>query len=285
MKYKAIKIIMWSIVIAVSIAIVILSYLMIADIETKQPNKIEYTCEIEVQKFMGRKIFVVTPKNVSKTDNFILYFHGGAYMAEATKEHWKFIEKLINDTGMTVIFPDYPLTPKYNYKDVFEMVKPLYEKIIEKVNTNNLIVMGDSAGGGISLALVQNLTEEQMPNKTILLSPWLDVRLTNPQINEVQKYDRDLNKEALMVAGISYAEEEGINNALVNPIDGDISKIKNVTIFTGTYDILNPDVHVLKEKDTRQVIEVKEYEGASHIWILKNNDEKAYQDFIEIVKK
>ena len=285
MKYKAIKIIMWSIVIAVSIAIVILSYLMIADIETKQPNKIEYTCEIEVQKFMGRKIFVVTPKNVSKTDNFILYFHGGAYMAEATKEHWKFIEKLINDTGMTVIFPDYPLTPKYNYKYVFEMVKPLYEKIIEKVNTNNLIVMGDSAGGGISLALVQNLTEEQMPNKTILLSPWLDVRLTNPQINEVQKYDRDLNKEALMVAGISYAEEEGINNALVNPIDGDISKIKNVTIFTGTYDILNPDVHVLKEKDTRQVIEVKEYEGASHIWILKNNDEKAYQDFIEIVKK
>lgn len=285
MKDKAIRVIMWTIVAIILVAIIILSYIMFVDIETKKPNKAEYTCEINEQKFMGRKVFIISPKNTPKNNKIIVYFHGGAYMAEATNEHWKFIEKIVNDTGFTVIFPDYPLTPKYNYKDVFSMVKPLYEEIIQKVDTSNLIVMGDSAGGGISLSLIENLSEIQMPSKTILLSPWLDVRLTNPKINEVQKYDKDLNKEALILAGMSYAEEEGINNPLVNPIDGDISKIKNVIIFTGTYDILNPDVYILKIKDERQAIEIKEYEGKSHVWLLKNNDEESYKDFIKVIER
>ena len=46
--------------------------------------------------------------------------------------------------------PDYPLTPKHNYKDVFEMVEPLYQEIIQKIDTKNLILMGDSARRRIS---------------------------------------------------------------------------------------------------------------------------------------
>lgn len=288
MKEKILKIIVWILVSIIAIAITILSYFMIVDIETKKPNKTEYTCDIVEERYMKRKVFIVSPKNVEKTNKTILYFHGGAYMAEATNGHWKFIEKVVNDTGTTVIVPDYPLTPKYNYRDVFEMVKPLYKEIINSVSPDSLTIMGDSAGGGLSLALVESLAEEnlEMPSKTILISPWLDVRLTNPKIDEVQKYDRDLNKDTLKIAGIAYASEDGINNYLVNPIDGDISKIKNLTIFTGTYDILNPDVHVFEER-ARAVevnIEIKEYEGASHVWIL-NDDGKAYDDLIEVLER
>lgn len=289
MKEKVLKIIVWTLVSIIAIAITILSYFMIVDIETKEPNKTEYTCDITEERYMKRKVFIVSPKNADKTNKAILYFHGGAYMAEATNEHWKFIEKVVNDTGATVIVPDYPLTPKYNYRDVFEMVKPLYKEIINSVSPENLIIMGDSAGGGLSLALVESLAEEnlEIPSKTILISPWLDVRLTNSKIDEVQKYDKDLNKDALKIAGIAYASEDGINNYLVNPIDGDISKIKNLTIFTGTYDILNPDVHVLEEKakDMEVDIEIKEYEGASHVWILNNDAGKAYDDLIEVLER
>ncbi len=199
---------------------------------------------------MDRSVFIVTPKNSEKSNKVILYFHGGSYVAEATKQHWDFIEKIVDDTKATVIMPDYPLTPKYNYKDVFKMVEPLYKEIIEKVDPNQLIVMGDSAGGGLTLALEQKIGKENitMPAKTILISPWLDVRLNNPKIDEVQKNDKQLNKEALKLAGIAYAGEDGINNYLVNPIDGDLSKLKNVIVLTGTYDILNPDVHILKRR-------------------------------------
>lgn len=317
MKEKVIKSAVTLIVLLVLTAVAVVAYFMIAEIETKViPNENTYTCNIEQKKFMNKNVFILTPKNIEKTELTILYFHGGSYMAEIMQEHWNFLEKVINSTGATVILPDYPLAPKHNYKDVFDMVVPLYNEIVSKINLENLVVMGDSAGGGLALALeekivadtkslsTQNDSEEinqgeigmnqdyKLPAKTILISPWLDVRLENPKINEVKKLDKDLNKDTLKLAGIAYAGEDGLNSYLVNPIDGDLSKLKNITIFTGTYDILNPDVHILVQKAEEQgiSINIKEYEGASHIWILKDSSkekdlkENAYNDLIEVLK-
>ena len=243
--------------ILIAIALSIIAYYMIVDIQSKVPKEIEKNCKITTEQFMGRNIFIITPKNKEKTNIKILYFHGGSYVAEATRKHWKFIEQLANDTGATVILPDYPLTPKYTYKDVFKMVVPLYKEIIEKVDTKNLILMGDSAGAGLGLALEEKI---------------------------------GLNKDTLKIAGVAYAGEDGIDNHLVNPIDGELSKLKNIIILTGTYDILNPDVHKLKEKAEKEnvgnEITIKEYEQANHIWIIEKNNsqeliEKGYKDIIE----
>jgi len=265
---------------------------MIIDIQTKVPKEVKETCQIETEQFMGRNIFIITPKDKEKSDLRILYFHGGSYVAEATKQHWEFIEQIVNDTGATVILPDYPLTPKYNYKDVFKMVVPFYKEVIDNIDSNDLIIMGDSAGAGLGLALEERVGEENlpMPAKTILISPWLDVRLTNPAIEEVEKNDKQLNKETLKLAGIAYAGDDGINSYLVNPIEGDLSKLKNVTILTGTYDILNPDAHLLKEKAEKIgiPIEIKEYEKANHIWIIEKNSsqeliQQGYQDILDVL--
>ncbi len=267
MTKKVLKVTLEMIAIIILIGIMILAYYMIADIETRQPNGIESVCKLETKQFVGRKLFIVTPKENSNPQKTILYCHGGSYVAEATKEHWDFIERLVEDTGYRVVLPDYPLTPKYTYKDVFAMMVPLYKEIVDRMNPEDLIVMGDSAGGGLSLALLEKVSKdnEKMPGKTILISPWLDARLTNPKIDEVQKLDKQLNKETLKLAGIAYAGgEKETGNYLVSPIEGDLSKLKNVTIFTGTNDILNPDVYVLEERAEKVGvdIEIKEYEEA-----------------------
>ena len=275
----------------ITIIVMIFGYYMIMDIETKIPQKANESCDIETKEFMSRKIFIIKPKTEQLSKKVILYFHGGAYVAEATTLHWDFLEKLANDTKSTIVMPDYPLTPKYTYKDVFNMVEPLYKEIISKVDVKNLVMMGDSAGGGITLALAEKISQNniQLPSKTILISPWLDVTLTNEKIKEVQKNDKDLNKEKLLIAGISYArDEEGMKSYLVNPINGPLSKLKNVIIYTGTYDILNLDTHLLQEKAKKEGIDIqiKEYEQAPHIWIINNinkQDElqlKAYQDLV-----
>lgn len=293
MKKKIAKTIIGIIILIIAIIMLIISFFLIMDIESKAPEEVQIDCNLETEEFIGRKVFIITPKNEQKSEKVILYLHGGSYVAETSSNHWKFLEKLVKDTNATIILPDYPLTPKYTYKDVFTMITPLYKEIIEEVPTNNLILMGDSAGGGMSLALLERLSEEnvEMPYKTILISPWLDVRLENPEIDNVQKYDKELNKESLKIAGIAYAGKDGIDSYLVNPIDGDLSKLKNITIFTGTYDILNPDVHVLDEKAKKVNVslEIKEYEGAEHIWFINNNsgkelEEAGYQDLLEEVK-
>ena len=294
MKKKIAKTIAGIIILIIAIIMLIISFFLIMDIESKAPEEVQIDCNLETEEFIGRKVFIITPKNEQKSEKVILYLHGGSYVAETSSDHWRFLEKLVKDTNATIILPDYPLTPKYTYKDVFTMITPLYKEIIEEVPTNNLILMGDSAGGGISLALLERLGKEniEMPYKTILISPWLDVRLENPEIDNVQKYDKDLNKESLKIAGIAYAGKDGIDSYLVNPIDGDLSKLKNITIFTGTYDILNPDVHVLEKKanEVNVSLEIKEYDGAGHIWFINNNsgkelEEKGYQDLLEEVKE
>ena len=291
-------VILKTIIALIALALIILSltitYFFNIDIETKEPVKIEEECKIDTYEFSGRKVFTIKNENNVENKKYILYFHGGSYVAEATQNHWDFLEKIVKDTGYEVIMPDYPLTPKYNYKDVYNMVEPLYKEIVEKVGKDNLIIMGDSAGGGLALGLYEKLVEDniEIPIKTILISPWLDVRLQNTEIKEIEKNDNILNKEALKLAGIAYAGEDGINKYLVNPIDGNLSKISNIKIFIGTYDILYPDCKLLKEKADKVNgnVEIKEYDKAKHIWLIDNNSEqeitqKAYKDLIEEIKK
>lgn len=285
------------IVVLMFLSIIILAmttvYFLNMDIESEEPQNIEEEYVREKYEFMGRKVFTIRDKSTEENTKYILYFHGGSYVAEATNNHWEFLKKIAKDTGYTIIMPDYPLTPKYNYKEVYNVVEPLYNQIIEKVGKSNLILMGDSAGGGLALGLYEKITQDNIetPAKTILISPWLDVRLENDNIKDVEKNDTILNKETLKLAGIAYAGNDGINSYMVNPIDGDLSKIENVEIFIGTYDILNPDCKLLKEKanEVGKDIEIKEYDQAKHIWLVDNNSseeitQKAYKDLINSLK-
>ena len=127
--------------------------------------------------------------------------------------------------------------------------------------------------------------------KILLSKMYNDPIYINNAISEKElseKLDTILNKEALRVAGIDYAGNDGINSYLVNPIDGNLSILQNIKIFIGKDDILNPDCHLLKEKaeDVNADVEIKEYEQAKHIWLIDNNSEeeitkKAYNDLIE----
>lgn len=282
-------------IVAIVLGIIVAGYYKFVGVESTAPSQKNYAYNIKTEKFMNRNVYIITPIGGATNNKVIMYLHGGAYVAEIGGDHWNMVGRLIEDTGSTIILPDYPLAPKYTYKDVFKMMEPLYKEVEEKVGANNLILMGDSAGGGMSLALIEKISTQnnyEIPSKIILISPWLDVRLNNPQIRKVQKNDKELNKESLKLAGIAYAGEDGIDNYLVNPVDGDISKLKNVTIFTGTYDILNPDAHILEDKAKQQGIDIqlKEYEKAGHIWIVnqkwdKSLVERGYNDLIEVVKK
>jgi len=266
-------------------------YFLFINDESQVPKNVQERDNVYIKEYGNRKVFAIDPAEKNENNKYILYFHGGAYMGGLENYHWNFIEKLSKETGYGIIIPDYPLSPKYTYKDVFEMIEPLYTDIIKEIQPQNLIMMGDSAGGGLALALEEKLGEEniEVPEKLILISPWLDTRMTNPKIDEIQPNDKDLNKEKLKIAGIAYAGEKDSNSYLVNPIEGPKTKLKNVTIYTGTYDILNPDTKEFAEQaKTENVnITVKEYEKASHIWILRSEDElatSAYKSLIEDLK-
>ena len=277
-----INIILILLILLIVLVMIMLVYMFTGNIEARAPREIVKQYKLNEYEYNYRKVFTIEAENDKKTDKVILYLHGGSYVADLYREHWEFFKDLIKDTGCTIVVPDYPLTPKYKYSDVFGMMLPLYREIVKKVEKENLIVMGDSAGGGIALALMEEAGREDLmqPKNLILISPWLDVTMSNKEIDKVQKNDKMLNKKALMLAGIAYAGEGGMEKFLVNPINGPANKLENVTIFTGTYDILNPDVHKFKEIAEKQnaEIDIRETKGAAHIWIIKKYVDKKYDD-------
>lgn len=291
-----VKILLVIILIGTICAVILIIYLFKGDVKARVPGYMKDEYNISEEEVENRPVYTITPKNGVTNELVIMYVHGGSYIGNLEKEHWKTCSDIINQLGCTIIVPDYPLTPKYNYKDTISMMETLYKQLIEKIDPSNFIVMGDSAGGGLSLALLEKVGEEniQMPNQTILISPWLDVRLNNPEIEEVEPNDPELNKSALKIAGENYAGKDGIDSYLVNPIDGPLDKLKNVSIFTGTNDILNPDIKILQEraKEVGTEINVYETEGATHVWLLyKYKDEKndplvqePYKQMIELLK-
>ena len=176
---------------------IMLVYMFTGNIEARAPREIVKQYKLNEYEYNYRKVFTIEAENDKKTDKVILYLHGGSYVADLYREHWEFFKDLIKDTGCTIVVPDYPLTPKYKYSDVFGMMLPLYREIVKKVEKENLIVMGDSAGGGIALALMEEAGREDLmqPKNLILISPWLDVTMSNKEIDKVQKNDKMLNKK------------------------------------------------------------------------------------------
>lgn len=258
------------------------------------PSKVKRQCNIKKYKYKKRKVYVVKNRKVQSSDLYIMYLHGGSYIASFGKEHWHTFNSLSKDLNATIIAPDYPLAPKSTYIDVFNMVEPLYYDILNKVPKKKLVILGDSAGGGIALALMQKVSSKDknsLPSKIILISPWLDVLMNNSKIDYVAKKDKILNKSLLKVAGEMYIGKGNQDNPLTSPIKGSFSNIDDVVIFTGTYDILNPDVNELKEKtkDKNVNILIKQTEGAEHIWILKKykdvyKSKEDYNELINIIK-
>lgn len=284
--------------VACCVAVIFLTlYLFNGEIVSNVPDWFEYSYAVETEKIEGRKVFIIKKDKETDSDSIILYLHGGSYMAELKQEHWLFFEGLLQDTNATLVVPDYPLTPKYNYKDVFTMMEPCYEKILENEQDKTWIVMGDSAGGGLALALLEKMGEKgrKMSDALFLLSPWLDTSMENQKIDEVQSKDPMLSKPALKLAGEQYGRDiKEEDNYLVDPLYGPLQNLCPIVVFTGTADILNPDVAILEQrcKEAGTQITVKEYENAIHDFILYSFvkedvdfGKEGYQDILEEMRQ
>lgn len=88
----------------------------------------------------------------------VLYIHGGAWFQDPLDNHFNFIDELIGQLDAKVIMPIYPKVPHRDYRTTFELLKLIYDKQAAKVeNSEQLIVMGDSAGGQIALSFAEYL--------------------------------------------------------------------------------------------------------------------------------
>ncbi len=219
----------------------------------------------------GHLTFTLSPK--SGSHRRILFIHGGAYILDIQAGYWGLLGEMVDRTDAAVVVPCYPLTPEHDWRQSYDWMTQVYDELVAEVGADNITIMGDSAGAGFALGLTQKLRDQgkPIPHKMVLLSPWLDVTMTDPMQPALTKRDGILGIDGLRAAGEWWAGENGAVDAPpVSPLFGSLDNLPPIAVFTGTFDLLWPDSRRLKEKADAAGLSLDYYEfpAMQHVWML-----------------
>ena len=227
---------------------------------------------IEEQFIDGFQMLTIF-KNNSKNKH-IIFLHGGAYVMKAVKGHKTIIETMAKKYNLKVTFIDYPLAPENDIQKAHEILIKTYKKITLKYKDDDFFLFGDSSGGGLALSFLQqlkNINDVPFPKKTVLMSPWVDVSMSNSKIKDFEKKDPLLPLNGLIATGKQFAGSLDTQNPLISPIYGNMDNLKEIFLIFGTNEILYPDclkLEKLLKNSNGTKIKTKIGKNLCHDWIL-----------------
>jgi acetyl esterase/lipase len=184
-------------------------------------------------------------------DRTILYLHGGAYTRGSIVSHRALVARLSAASGARALVIAYRLAPENPFPAAVEDATAAYRWLLEQhIQPDQLVVSGDSAGGGLSLALLLALRDagHPLPAGAALLSPWTDLAGTGESIRTLAGADPWLNAERLMLTAGLYLAGADACNPLASPLYGDLHGLPPLLIQVGTDEILLDDATRLAER-------------------------------------
>jgi acetyl esterase/lipase len=184
------------------------------------------------------------------SEKTVVAIHGGAFSVQPTILHWLNYAATARDTGATVIVPIYPLIPEGTAGTVVPAMADLISAQIDQHGTENVSVYGDSAGGIIALAAVQELVRrgEAVPSHMVLISPPLDLTLSNPAIQFVDDPVFSALLPTLHNNVQQWARGLDLTDPLVSPLFGSLAGLPPTAVYFGSLEIFAPDGLVLQDK-------------------------------------
>ncbi|VEG13453.1 Monoterpene epsilon-lactone hydrolase [Moraxella cuniculi] len=246
-------------------------------------NSLKKSCDVKVQYLHERQVISLTPKNKTPTKT-IIYLHGGAYVGDLQIAHWWIIQALIDKTAASVIVPIYRLAPHATIDSELPFVLACYDS----AKTADIYLAGDSAGGGLAMALAIELRKQNKPKPkaVFLFSPWLDATMTNPAIDEVAPNDPMLDKGGLIWCGQVWAGTRPTTDPQVSPIYDELNDLPDLHIYQGTYDIFIADAKRFAEKAKQAgtVCHLHIFEKAFHVFMGATIAPESKQVFTDIQK-
>lgn len=219
------------------------------------------------------------------SDTVVLYLPGGGFVLPITSLHWEYLDGLYQKMPMNLYVGLYPLAPTGNVNDVMDFINQALAFIHKKHPTKKIILMGDSAGGAVSLSFSQSDYETtHLIGGIVAISPIVDLTLTNPQIPLVEKKDTIVATSALYDIREWYRGSHTLIDPLISPIYGEYSN-QEILIISGTRDITNPDTHLFAEKFS--AIQFIEENGLPHVYPLFGLPESlpANKTILDFLKK
>lgn len=216
---------------------------------------------------------LLTPKENSNRDKIILQLHGGGYVG-GMHNAYRMFAGLYSEVsrGMSVLTVDYRVAPEHPYPAALMDAYSAYCWLLSQGwFSDQIILAGDSAGGGLVMALCHYLKDmgKQLPSGIVAMSPWTDLTASG------ESYDTNYEKDPLfgntrdsLIYNKEYVGQNDPMNAYISPLFGDFREFPPMLIQVGSYEMLLSDSVSVAAKARQQGVKVRlsVYDGMFHVF-------------------
>ncbi|SFO50526.1 Acetyl esterase/lipase [Geodermatophilus obscurus] len=215
----------------------------------------------------------VTWLRPSAADRGVLVFlHGGSYVTGPVSGQWRWLTALGAELSVAAVVIDYRLAPEHPHPAALDDVVAALRALTSSgvLRAGRWALAGDSSGGALALAATRALVAagSPLPAALVLVAPWVDLTLTNPQIPGTEPADPVLSRQFLQPSAAAYASRTPLGDHRLSPLHGDLAGLPPVHITAGTRDILVHDVRLLRRRlqDAGVAVDHLEEPGALHAY-------------------
>lgn len=220
------------------------------------------------------------PTSATEEKNAALFFiHGGGFVLGAAKSFRNPASSLSTLTSLPVFIPDYRLAPEHPYPAASDDIYKAYKAV--KAKYENIIVVGESAGGNLAVVLINELAQkgEMLPKGVALMSPWTDLTLSGKSMTSKAEDEPLFTRESIQhLANLYLKGASGIIDAAdpkVSPQFSDFTKytFPPLRIDVGTDEILLDDSTRLAESihsaNRDNSVQLVVWQGMTHVFPLR----------------
>jgi len=206
-----------------------------------------------------------------ENESIILYLHGGGYCIGSISTHRSMVSFLAKAAKSKALMIDYRLAPENPFPAAVEDAVSAYRWLLAQgILPEQLVISGDSAGGGLTVATLVNLKEkgEPLPAAAVCLSPWVDLEGIGDSITTKAEVDPMLTREGLIEFSNCYLASADPKSPLAAPMYADLQGLPPMLIQVGTAEILLDDAARLaaKAKQAGVQVDLENWDDMIHVW-------------------
>lgn len=204
-------------------------------------------------------------------EEYLLYLHGGAFCIGSCAAYGHVINRLAELTNRTVVFVNYRLAPEHRHPAAVEDCFSVYAHLLESGRTpDKCVVVGDSAGAALGLALCAQAKEKHLPlpARNVFISPWVNLELSHPSVKQRAIRDKFLVAESLRACARFYLGDAEAAQPGHTCFFSDLYGFPQTLIQVGSEEILFDDARWLHEQlaEAGVLSTLEIWDGMCHVW-------------------
>jgi acetyl esterase/lipase len=208
----------------------------------------------------------------ARKDRCVLYLHGGGYVIGSAALYRDFTWRIGRAARADVLFVDYRLAPEHPFPAALDDTYNAYRWLTDQFDPRRIAFVGDSAGGGLTLAVLLKLRDEghALPAAAAVLSPWTDLALTGPSLHANAMVDPVLEMSRVIKHSHDYLAGADPRHPYASPFYGDASGLPPTLIQAGSDEMLRDDSVRMAEKLKAAgcEVEIEVWPQLPHVWQL-----------------